>query len=87
MAELGGGGEQLRRLLAMSGAGAAGEVQHGEGEHRLAIAAVGGQPVPFGRFLVVALDPEAVGIELAEQRHRLDVFPLLRPAGSRSKRP
>ena len=81
MAELGGGGEQLRPLLAMSVGDAAGEVQHGEGKHRLAIAAVGSQLVPFGRFLVVALDPESVGIELAEQRHRLDVFPLLRPLG------
>ena len=58
MAELGGGGEQLR-LLAMSVGDAAGEVQHGEGKHRLAIAAVGSQLVPFGRFLVVALDPES----------------------------
>ena len=42
---------------------------------------VGGEPVPFGRLLVVAPDAEAVGVKLAQQRHRLDVALLLDPAG------
>src|SRR5262249_21351983 len=52
-----------------------------EREHRLAVAAVGGKPVPVGGLLVVAVDAQPVGVELGEQRHRLDVFLLLHAAG------
>ena len=81
VSELGGGGEQLGALFAIDGASAAAEMQHREREHGLAIAALGSQPIPFGRLFVIALNAQAVGIELAEQRHRLDVFLLVRSTG------
>jgi hypothetical protein len=58
MPELRGRGEQLCPLLAIAAAGATCELQHREGEHCLAIAALDRQPIPFGCFLVVALDAE-----------------------------
>jgi len=86
LSELGGGGEQLGALLAIDGADAPAKIEHGEGEYCLAIAAVGGEPVPLGRLLVVALDAQAVGIELGEQCHGLDVLVLVHPLGGDRKR-
>ena len=86
MSELGGGGKQLGSLARGWRAGASGEMEHRKREHRLAVAALGGKPVPFGGLLVVARDAEAVGIKLAEQRHRLDVALAPRPGASRWRR-
>src|SRR5258705_544615 len=82
----GGGGERLGALLGIDGADAPAKIEHGEGEYCLAIAAVGGEPVPLGRLLVVALDAQAVGIELGEQCHGLDVLVLVHPLGGDRKR-
>ena len=75
------GGEQLRGLLAIDRAGAARHAQHRQREHRLAVAAVGGAAIPFGGLGVVLHHAEAGGVELAEQRHRLDVVVLLDALG------
>src|SRR5262249_57378954 len=64
---------------AIDGCGAAAEMQPGERVCGPAIAPRGSQPMPFGRLLVVALDAQAIGVELAEQRHRLRVLLLLHP--------
>jgi hypothetical protein len=77
MAELGGGCEQPRRLFTVLGAAAPDHAEHCEREHRLAIAALGSDPVPLRRLVVVLHDAIAVGIELAQQRHRLGVTELL----------
>ena len=69
MAELGGGGEQARRLGAVVQAGAAGDVEHRKREHGVAVAALGREPVPLRRLGVVQRNAEAVGIKFAEQRH------------------
>ena len=69
MAELGGGGEQARRLGAVAQAGAAGDVEHRQREHGIAVAAVGREPVPLRGLGVVLRNAEPTGIKLAEQRH------------------
>jgi hypothetical protein len=48
--------------------------KHGEREHRLAVAAVGGKLVPIGGFDVVLRHAEPAGIKFAQKRHRLRVF-------------
>ena len=73
LAELGGGGHQLDRLALVDGAAAAGNAQHGEREHGLAVAGVGGALVPLLRLGVVAPDAHRVGIELAQHGHRLGI--------------
>ena len=70
MAQLRGLVEQRGGLGLILRAAAAGEAEHGEREDRLAVAAVGGEREPGERFLLVLCDAIAVGIELAEQRHR-----------------
>ena len=45
-----------------------------EREHRLAVAAVGGELVPFRGLGIVLRHAEPAGIKLAEERHRLRVF-------------
>ena len=52
--------------VAVARAGAAGKPEHGEREHRLAVAAVGGELVPVGGFLVVLRHAEPVGVKLAQ---------------------
>ena len=54
--------------------------EHREREHGIAVAAGGGELVPVRGLLVVLRHAEAVGIELAEQRHRLRVVLLARRA-------
>ena len=51
MPELGGSGEQLGGLLAVDGARAAGEMEHGEREHRLTVAARDGELYQSVAFL------------------------------------
>ena len=63
----------LALACAVARAGAAGELEHRQREHRVAVAARGGELVPFGGFLVVLRHAESVGVKLAEERHRLRV--------------
>ena len=67
----------LARGLAVARAGAALQAEHGQREHRIAVAAVGGELVPLGGFGVVLRHAEPAGIKLAEQRHRLRIVLLL----------
>jgi len=53
MAELGGGGEPFGARVAVARTGAAAQPEHRQREHRLAIAAGGGEPIPFFRPLIV----------------------------------
>ena len=73
LAELGRGGEPFGAGFAIARASAAGETEHRQREHRLAVAAIGGELVPVRGFLVVLRHAEAAGIKLAEQRHRFRV--------------
>ena len=60
--------------------------KHRQREHALAVAAVGGAPVPFGCLRIVALDAHRIGVEFAEHRHRLRVALLLRALGREIER-
>src|ERR1700738_2736645 len=80
MAELGSRGEKLCPPLAIRGSGSSAEVEHAEREHGFPVTAVSGESIPFDGFPVVAFYPVAVGIELPEQRHGLDVALVLDPA-------
>ncbi len=64
-------------VLAIDRAGTARHPQHRQREHRLAVAAIGGAAIPLGGLGVVLHHAQARGIELAQQRHRLDVVVLL----------
>ena len=86
VAELGRGRQQLHRLLAVDRAAAPGEPEHGEREHALAVAAVGGAPVPLGGLGVVALDAHRIGVEFAEHGHRLGIAVELRAVGRQIER-
>ncbi len=53
VAKLGGGGEQARGLVGIFRTAAAGNAEHGEAEHGFAVAALGGDLVPFGGLHIV----------------------------------
>ena len=69
MAELGGLGQEARRLRPVGRAAASGHLEHGQREHRLAVAARGGELVPVRGFLIVVRNGQVL-------RHRA------RPAAS-----
>jgi hypothetical protein len=77
--ELGCLGQQSHRLRAIGGAAASGHLEHRQREHRLAIAARGGELVPLRGLLIVVRNAEAVGVKLAQQGHRLGIVFLLDP--------
>ena len=79
MAEFGGLGQEPRRFLAVGRAAAPGHLEHGQREHRLAVAARGGELVPFRGLLIVVGNAQSVGVELAQQRHGLGIGFLLDP--------
>ena len=69
MAEFGGASKKIDGGVPIKWAAAAAEPEHGQGEHRLRVAAIGGERVPGDRLGVVVRNAVAVGIQLAEQRH------------------
>src|SRR5207244_13654736 len=63
MTELRRGGEQARCLAVIARAAASADAEHGEREHRLAVAALGRELVPAHRLRIVVGHAEAIGVK------------------------
>src|SRR5689334_7042983 len=48
-------------------------MEHGERKHCVAISSIRRETVPFRSFGIVACDAVAIGVKLAQERHRLDI--------------
>ena len=72
--------EQCRRRIPVARPAARGEAQHGEFEHRLAVPPIDRQREPRQCLLVVLGNPEPIGVELTQERHRFRVALVVDPA-------
>src|SRR4029079_10065999 len=68
---------QTRSLLRAGSRDAAAQMEHGERKHCVAIASIRREPVPFRSFGIVACNAVAIGVQLAQERHRFDIAFLL----------
>ena len=74
LAEFGRRREPLGARLAVARAGAASEAEHGEREHRLCGRRVSAASLYHSAGLLIVLrNAEAIGVKLAQERHRLRI--------------
>ena len=73
MAELGGGFQVFGGGVGVARDPLSAEEQHGKREGRGRVPALGREPEPVRRLLVVLRDAIAVGVKLTQQRHRFRV--------------
>ena len=73
MPELGRGGKQPRRLIAIMQAGAARDVEQRKREHGIGVAALRSFIIPLRGFRIIGGNAESGGIEFSQQRHGMRI--------------